>query len=75
MRNIPFFTTENGVATLVLKEIPYKGEGYILVHGANKMEALLAECAGLLRPAAQTEFLPVGRGCLKICRFTPPFGK
>lgn len=64
MRNIPFFTTENGVATLILKEIPYSGAGYILVHSANRTEALLAECAGMLRACganrifAQGEKLP-----------------
>lgn len=62
MRNIPFFTTENGVATLVLKEIPYKGEGYILVHGANKMEALLAECAELLRACGANRIFARGEG-------------
>ena len=29
MRNIPVFTTEFGVASLILKEIPYKGTAYV----------------------------------------------
>ena len=29
MKDFPVFTTENGVASLILKEIPYRGEAYI----------------------------------------------
>jgi hypothetical protein len=31
MRDIPMFTTEYGVASLVLKEIPYQAAAYITI--------------------------------------------
>lgn len=44
MKDIPVFTTENGVASLILKEIPYRGEAYIRIQSSLSAEALLAEC-------------------------------
>ena len=35
MKDFPFFTTEYGVASLVLKEIPYKEESYIILRDAQ----------------------------------------
>ena len=31
MKDIPFFTTDYGVAGLILKEVPYKKEAYIRI--------------------------------------------
>ena len=31
MKDIPVFTTDFGVASLILKEIPYRGEAYIRI--------------------------------------------
>ncbi len=45
MKNIPLFTTENGVASLVLKEIPYKRTAYIRVQAAEDMTKFLKECS------------------------------
>lgn len=44
MRNIPLFTTENGIASIVLREIPYSGAAYIRVQEAIQAEALIAQC-------------------------------
>lgn len=44
MRDFPIFTTENGAAGLVLREIPYKGAAYITLHDTLRPEALLQEC-------------------------------
>ena len=33
MTDLPVFTTADGIATLILHEIPARGEGYILVRG------------------------------------------
>ena len=35
MRDFPFFTTEYGVSSLVLKEIPYRSEAYIRILDAQ----------------------------------------
>lgn len=49
MRNIPVFTTEYGVASLVLREIPYRQEAYICIQSSCQPEALLEECISFCR--------------------------
>jgi len=53
MRDLLFFTTENGVADLILKEIPYKQTAYIRVLDAaeENLQPLLQECASFCRMA------------------------
>lgn len=51
MKDIPVFTTEYGIAALVLGEIPYRGEAYIRLQAVvpGKLEELLTECVGFCR--------------------------
>lgn len=51
MKDIPMFTTEFGVASLSLSEIPYRKEAYIRVRTLQeeKLAELLAECVGFCR--------------------------
>ena len=49
MRDIPVFTTEYGVASLALREIPYRQEAYICIQSSCQPEQLLAECVGFCR--------------------------
>lgn len=53
MKDIPVFTTEDGVASLILKEIPYRQEAYIRVQDVQpgRLDALLKECASFCRMA------------------------
>lgn len=44
MKDFPVFTTENGVASLILKEIPYRGEAYIHLRDSQNPKTLLEEC-------------------------------
>lgn len=44
MRDIPVFTTEAGVASLILKEIPYTAEAYIKLQDSQDPQKLLKEC-------------------------------
>ena len=46
MRDFPIFTTEYGVSSLILKEIPYRNEAYIRIRDVQKdfFENHLAEC-------------------------------
>ena len=44
MRDFPVFTTENGVGSLVLKEIPYSGIAYITIRDTSFPEDFLQEC-------------------------------
>lgn len=51
MKDITFFPTEYGVASLVLSEIPYRQEAYIRVLEAQpeNLPQLLSECGGFCR--------------------------
>lgn len=53
MRDIPMFTTEYGVASLTLKEIPYRQEAYIQVRSAQPedLEKLIRECVDFCKTA------------------------
>ena len=53
MRDLPFFVTDNGVADLILKEIPYKQTAYIRVREAQPGELidLVGECRSFCRMA------------------------
>lgn len=49
MRDFPIFTTEFGVASLVLKEIPYQKTAYITLRDSLEPERLLQECVEFCR--------------------------
>ena len=49
MKDIPMFTSEYGVASLVLKEIPYKQVAYVKILSSLEPEKLLAECIQFCR--------------------------
>lgn len=49
MKNIPVFTTENGAASLILKEIPYSQAAYIQIQDTLEPEKLLSECVDFCR--------------------------
>ena len=52
MKNIPIFTTPHGVATIVLREIPYSERAYILPQSVFATEQeLVRECADFCRAA------------------------
>lgn len=65
MKNIPFFTTEFGVASLVLKEIPYRGEAYITIRDACDPEKLLEECCAFCRAAGAEKIYGSGHTYLE----------
>ena len=51
MRDFPIFTTEYGVSSLVLKEIPYRNEAYIRIRDVQEafFGEHLAECVSFCR--------------------------
>lgn len=49
MKDFPMFTTEFGVASLILKEVPYRGEAYIIIQDTQQPEELLQECISFCR--------------------------
>lgn len=79
MQNIPVFTSQFGGATLILQEVPRKGEAYCVVQWAQPRQtpALLAECARFCRMAGARRVLasrlpetPVTAPQIRLVRMT-----
>ena len=49
MKDFPMFTTEWGVASLILREVPYRQEAYIHIQASETPEELLKECVSFCR--------------------------
>ncbi len=49
MRDIPVFDTENGVASLFLREIPYRQRAHIKIRSSLEPEQFLKECIDFCR--------------------------
>lgn len=65
MKDFPVFTTENGVASLILKEIPYRGEAYIHLRDSQDPEALLEECVSFCAACGAEKIYASGSGILE----------
>lgn len=67
MRDFPIFTTEYGVSSLVLKEIPYKKAAYIHIRDVQGdfFEDHLAECVSFCRIAGAERIFAAGNGKLE----------
>lgn len=64
MRDFPVFTTENGAASLVLREIPYRGEAYITLQDTQNPKELLAECVDFCKMAGAVKIYATGHDWL-----------
>lgn len=52
MKDLPLFPCNDGLASLILSEIPYKREAYILVRSVfGSLDGLLRQCAAFCRSA------------------------
>lgn len=62
MKDIGLFPTEYGVASLILREIPYRREAYIRVQSVldGGLTSLLKECAGFCRACGAKKILWTG---------------
>lgn len=49
MKDIPMFTSEYGVASLFLREIPYRSRAHIKIQSSLEPEKLLEECVSFCR--------------------------
>lgn len=58
------FDTEFGIASLVLKEIPYKGLAYIILREVWDAEGLLGECVSFCRMAGAEMICAAGHDSL-----------
>ena len=65
MKDIPMFTTENGVASLILQDIPVKRCAYIRLQATLAPEALLQECISFCRMVGATRVYATGNEMLE----------
>ena len=67
MRDFPVFTTDFGVSSLVLKEIPYREEAYITVLDVQPdgMDGHMKECISFCRMAGAEKIYAKGHADLK----------
>ena len=65
MRDFPVFTTENGVASLVLREIPYRGAAYVTLQDSLNPRELLAECVAFCKMAGAENIYATGHDFLE----------
>lgn len=65
MKDIPLFTTQYGIASLTLKEIPYTGRAYIRIQDSLEPEKLLDECRDFCRAVGAEEIYAAGHSCLE----------
>ena len=65
MKDFPVFTTEYGVASLFLKEIPYKETAYIVLRDSLEPEKLLAECVSFCRACGAEKIYATGHEALE----------
>jgi len=60
MRDFPVFTTENGVGSLVLKEIPYRGIAYVTIRDSSFPTEFLHECVEFCRAVGAEHIYATG---------------
>ena len=64
MRDIPVFTTENGVATLFLKNVPATKTAYIKVQDSHNVTSFLHECCDFCRAVGADRVYATGTDSL-----------
>lgn len=67
MQDIPVFTTENGVASLIFKEIPYTSTAYVIMQSSLEPELFLLDCITICRMAGAESV--VGSGHVYLERY------
>lgn len=60
MKDIPFFTTQYGAASLTLSQIPYTGDSYIRIQSVLDGMRLLQECVDFCRAAGASRVYATG---------------
>lgn len=65
MRDFPVFETQYGVASLVLREIPYRQRAYIKILDSLEPEQLLFECKGFCTAVGAAQIFASGHPILE----------
>lgn len=64
MKNIPVFTTESGVASLILEEIPYKKVAYVKIQSSVTPDKLVNECVDFCYAVGAEQIYATGHAYL-----------
>lgn len=59
------FTTENGIASLILREIPTSGAAYVHIRSSETPEVLIAECIDFCRVVGAEKIYATGHPILE----------
>ena len=65
MNNIPVFTTEYGVASLILEEIPYKKVAYVTIQATQSPDELIKEALEFCHACGAETVLAKGHAALE----------
>jgi GNAT superfamily N-acetyltransferase len=57
MKDLPMFTTEYGIASLILREVPYQQTAYIRLQSSDEPQKLLDECVKFCRMVGAEKIL------------------
>ena len=66
MRDIPLFTTENGVASLLFKKIPYTKEAFVHIRDSRSFKEFIKECKDICVMAGAEEIYATGHDDLPV---------
>jgi len=69
MKNIPVFSTEYGVGSLILREIPYKGIAYVRIESSETPKEFVEECIRFCCMAGAEKIYAMGHEYLKSFPF------
>lgn len=68
MKDIPVFTSSEGIASLILREIPAWRVAYVLIRGVfSDIERLMSDCEGFCRAAGAERVYFSGEGDFSGC--------
>lgn len=67
MKDFPMFTTEYGVASLILKEVPYRQEAYVIIQSTQQPKELLEECISFCRVVGAERIYARGHEFVESC--------
>lgn len=67
MKDIPVFTTENGAASIILREISHSGSAYVRIHSTLEPRTFFEECGGFCRAAGAEAVYMTGHPALEEC--------
>lgn len=65
MKNIPVFSTENGIASITLDQIPYNQNAYIHMQDVSDFPEFVTECIGFCKAAGAEQIYATGLDDLK----------